>query len=115
MLCIDKEIIDWLFNTFGGHIYIKSENRKPHYHQKWCWYLTKAEDVVPFLKKAIPYLKLKKNRAILTLEYKKKALKTRGQFIKKISPKEKIRREEIFKQIKYENQRMGMRNIQWQV
>ena len=56
-----KELIDWLYGTFGGHVcpMIEREgNRKPQYR----WKLRKQEmkDILPLV---IPYFQIKKKEA----------------------------------------------------
>jgi Txe/YoeB family toxin of Txe-Axe toxin-antitoxin module len=75
---VNREVIEWLKNSFGGYFHerkFKNDNWKNAY----CWTLTDKR-VVPFLKKIIPYLKIKRKQAevILKREKLKEKLKNMG-------------------------------------
>ena len=66
-----KELIDWLYNTFGGHTYTTKQitSRKLQYR----WVLRKLE-IKKLLPLVLPYLKIKKEEAeqsIILTEIKK--------------------------------------------
>ena len=68
---IEFESIDLVCNEMGfGHYNINGArknrpNSKPIYH----WYLRGKNNVIPFLKEVIPYLRVKKKRAEFLLEF----------------------------------------------
>ncbi len=103
---VDKEIIDWIYKTFGGFVYKKRDDREKQYHTLWSWEVSKAEYLIPFLENIIPYLKLKKYRAKLLLDLKKRVLKTKKLYLKKIEEDDRKHREKILKALRNENQRL---------
>lgn len=60
-----KPLIDWLGSVFGGFVYKRN-------HTKWKtryeWHL--GENAMELLKSLIPYLKIKKDQAILALGFR---------------------------------------------
>ena len=65
---VDGDIINWLQKSFGGSVHkrIFKTNSKDAY----CWTL-EGKNLVPFIEKVIPYLKLKRKQAELILEKRK--------------------------------------------
>jgi len=65
---VDKEIIDWLKDSYGGSIW----KRKFHNNSKdaYNWTL-EGKNLLPFLEKVRPYLKLKKKQADLLIQKEK--------------------------------------------
>jgi len=61
----NKEIHDWLVENFGGSV--SASNRWKRTYQ---WKLT-ANQAKEFLEKIVPYLKIKKEQAILAIEFQK--------------------------------------------
>ena len=62
IISVDKEIIDWLKNSFGGWIE-KRVYENERYNDSYCWTL-KGKRVGPFLKRVRPYLKLERKRRV---------------------------------------------------
>lgn len=107
VVMVDRIIIDWLLNKFGGCYYLFNKrnrgiNEKPTHH----WKLTNVDKIIPLLENIIPYLILKKNRAILALQLCYLVQKSKHSFRIKISQEEYELRSEIIKKIKMENQRL---------
>jgi len=107
IIMVDKIVIDWLFKKFGGSYYLfnrknRGINEKPTHH----WKLTNVDKIIPLLENIIPYLILKKNRAILALQLCYLVQKSKHSFGIKISQEEYELRSEIIKKIKMENQRL---------
>lgn len=69
---IDGRIVDWLYGTFGGYIYLVNNDThfpdgriyKNHEQYHWCVRCKKAD---VFLRKIYPFLKLKKKQAELAI------------------------------------------------
>lgn len=65
----DRELIDWLYDTFGGHI--SDNSHSPSYKRQrpcWAWRVTTRE-AGRFLKSIYPYLRIKKNQAEIAIEF----------------------------------------------
>jgi hypothetical protein len=60
----DKELVDWLLSTFGGHI--------SHYsHRKrlcWAWRVM-GNEAKRFLQSILPYLRIKKEQASIAIAF----------------------------------------------
>ena len=65
----NKEIIEWLRNSFGGYIFERAANGNQR--KSWTWALLYRK-VKPFIDAIYPYLRVKKKQA----EILKKFLKT---------------------------------------
>jgi hypothetical protein len=63
----NKEIIEWCKASFGGWIYKRIWKNGENHKDAYCWQLT-GSNLEPFLKKILPYLKIKKEQAKLVLE-----------------------------------------------
>ena len=65
----DRELIDWLHRTFGGHV---SDNSHSPSRSKqrpcWAWRVT-SRQAHGFLKKILPYLRTKKTQANIAIEF----------------------------------------------
>ena len=73
----DKELIDWLKNTFGGHISNNSHcpSRK---RQRPCWaWRVVGNKAKIFLEMIYPYLRVKKKQAELAIEFQKNVINIR--------------------------------------
>lgn len=79
----DKNVIDWMKETFGGCVWQQSVsgNRKPSYHYEMAGYAMRFH-----LLRLYPYFKIKKAHASLSLE-----------FLKTIRPKNTLRLSESVK------------------
>jgi hypothetical protein len=65
----DSYIPQWLHEKFSGSfIYIKRNRKHLNERTQYVWSVSKSIDVINFLEKIIPYLKIKKNRAKLALK-----------------------------------------------
>src|SRR5258708_36540022 len=65
----DRELIDWLHNTFGGHISDNSHgpSRK---EQRPCWaWRIMSKEAKGFLIRILPYLRTKKQQALIAIEF----------------------------------------------
>ncbi len=79
-----KETICWIYNRFGGRV--GKHPYKPPYKKVYYWTAVSLE-AGDIIKTFLPYLKIKKKRALLVAEFLK--LK-RGNFDKKLKYKNKI-------------------------
>lgn len=102
---VDKEIIDWLKNSYGGNVWKREfdNNCKDAY----TWTL-EGKKLLPFLEKVKPYLKLKKIQAELLIkkEKLKKYQVNKGARIGVVYPQEiKDRIDYFYKEIRRLNHR----------
>lgn len=66
----DKRLLDWFQAKFGGYVRIKDRKiSNPKWAVAWDWYLTRP-DTIPFLKKMIPFIKLKQDQLHLAMAIK---------------------------------------------
>lgn len=97
------ELVEFLHNNFGGHLDKMRIYSQPNRKMSAMWTLSNGINVGPFLKKLLPYLKVKNKQADLILEYiekypyKKMRQKDKGNII--------LKRLEIYKQIRLLNHR----------
>ena len=64
----DARLIHWLHDRFGGGVSVRprlNQRQKPC----WMWTLSSAE-IVPFINAVAPFLRLKREQALLLLEYR---------------------------------------------
>lgn len=54
----DKDTIDWLHKTFGGHIYFRPR-RKQHYKDTWQWHMH-GEKAIELYMKIYTFLQIKR-------------------------------------------------------
>jgi hypothetical protein len=82
----NREVIDSLLAHFGGHLYVR-EYINPKYKTCYYWYFYGLTNVVSFLQKLLPFLVIKKEKALKTIEIIGKYLSTprgqRGTFLEK--------------------------------
>lgn len=110
----NKEIIFWFKESFGGNIHLRKFLGNPK--DAYCWTLA-GEKIVPILDSIIPYLKIKKEQAMLvkklrktycseSYEYINRTAKNGGHLTSKTT-KENILdvREKYYKQIRELNHR----------
>lgn len=64
---IDHRLVDFFLQTFGGHIYTETPKRLSK-RVIYRWKLH-ANDAIEFLKLVLPYLKFKRERAKLAIEF----------------------------------------------
>ena len=95
---IEPEAIDLILNTMKfGNMHIdgarKSRpNSKPIYH----WYLRNKNEAVPFLEKIIPFLRIKKNRALHVLDFCKHLQQYKNPCYRGLSKDELDYREDMY-------------------
>jgi hypothetical protein len=65
----NKETIDWLKNSFGGSV---NKRTFPNKNNKdaYCWTL-EGKNILPFLLRIYPYLKIKREQCKLLIDFKK--------------------------------------------
>ena len=98
----NKDIIEWLKNSFGGYM---ENGKNNHGSEYYCWTLKNTVKLLPFIQRIIPYLRLKKERAELLRKFMKRKLLTRradGTY-EHLSPQELKIREEMFQSMKQLN------------
>jgi hypothetical protein len=61
---IDKELIDWLLNTFGGHL--SDYSHRPRHC--WVWRVM-GNEAKQFLQSILPYLRIKKKQAEIAIAF----------------------------------------------
>lgn len=66
----NKDLIDWLQDTFGGLVYSRNSTKNPHWRTKYEWVLDgkMTEHLIP---KVQPYLIIKGDQASLGLRFRK--------------------------------------------
>lgn len=63
----DKNIIEWLKDSFGGFISYRKEH--DNCRESFSWAMTSVKSVKPFIEKVYPYLKVKKQQALLIKDF----------------------------------------------
>ena len=63
----DKEVVEWLYNTFGGYFYLH-RSFNPRWKNSYRWYL-QYQSCRNFLEWVLPYLRVKREQAKLALKY----------------------------------------------
>jgi len=58
----NKELIDWLYNSFGGYLSERKFNDN-RWNDAYVWCIKGTKKVSPFIEKVYPYLKIKKEHA----------------------------------------------------
>ena len=68
---IEPEAIDFILKELNaGHVYLSGARKdRPNSKPIYQWYLRRAGELDSFLKGIIPFLKVKKNRALFLLDY----------------------------------------------
>lgn len=65
----DRSLIDWLLSTFGGHVSDNSHSPSRK-NQRPCWaWRTMGTQAKVFLQDISPYLRIKKDQALLAIEF----------------------------------------------
>jgi len=69
---VDKKVVKWLHNNFGGYFYLHPANIKnhPNWRDSYRWYL-QNQHCIKFLNLILKYLKIKQKQAIYALEFLK--------------------------------------------
>ena len=66
----NEAVMAWVSRVFGGHYLTGSNlNRKPHYKTRFSWTLANFPDIEKFTLGVLPYLIVKRDQALLTLEF----------------------------------------------
>ena len=102
----NKEIIEWMHKSFGGSLYFR-DFKSETLRNAWTWTL-EGKSIVLFLKKVIPYLKIKKAQAQLLLkrEELKLELENKGHRWGMVYPEEVLNDlEKLFQELKRLNKR----------
>lgn len=63
----NKEIIDWIKDSFGWRIYERTYKNNPIYKNAFCWQY-QSRNIKPILESIYPYLKIKRKQCELVLE-----------------------------------------------
>ena len=66
----NKEVIEWIFNIFGGSITKQTPSAEDNKKVCWHWWL-RAEEAVHILQNILPFLKIKKRQAEIGIELQK--------------------------------------------
>lgn len=74
---IDTILAPWLDSTFGGHSYI-TKKRDGYNYPDYHWYIC-SDKAMRFLEKLLPYLKLKKEEALVAIQFQKQKIKSRNR------------------------------------
>ncbi|MBK9272788.1 MAG: hypothetical protein IPM48_14480 [Saprospiraceae bacterium] len=64
----NKEIIDWLYKSFGGTFETRTKNTSPNCRVSYGWQLRKLQ-AIEFLKIIYPYLMVKRKQAEVLFRY----------------------------------------------
>jgi hypothetical protein len=94
---INKELIYWLKDSFGGSIYERKGIGKNR--DSYCWTLENKKVLKPFLQKVYPYLKIKKEEAIVMLKFFKTF--SENSFIKTVGGGQHLKQEVIDQRVNY--------------
>ena len=94
----DKEVVEWLKNTFGGFTSNNSNcpSKRKHWKVLWVWCISSIQ-AKDFLKMIYPYLRIKKKQAELAIRFrenKKDMLNQKRDFqIKEVNQRDWYRQE----------------------
>lgn len=104
---IDKDFIEWLKNSFGGHTSKRIKQNGDADSYEWE---IKNSNVIPFIKKIHPYLKIKGKQVIVLNNFFSTYGKENhtSRFIK---DEVRERREKLYWQIRELNQKKGKNSI----
>ena len=61
-----RGVLDWVHQTFGGHISDNAERYTPRNHQTWRWRVS-SEKACQILEMLLPFLHIKKQQATLAI------------------------------------------------
>lgn len=89
----DKRLIDWLKTTFGGSVYSRKSLKNPNWRRKYEWINVNPEDMLPEI---LPFLKIKKEQAMLAIKFRKTFVKKKHR----LTEETKLLRAECYKQMK---------------
>ena len=88
----DKGLIDWLTTSVGGTSAICNQAAPLHHKTVWRWY-ARGHEALPILNSLLPYLRVRKQRAKLGLQFGPTLKAARGQ---RLSPDEDQLRQRLF-------------------
>ena len=63
----DRQLMDWLSLTFGGHVHRVGRRDVAHWKPEYTWYLN-GQGAVEMLSLVAPYMHVKRSRAELAIE-----------------------------------------------
>jgi hypothetical protein len=73
----NREVMDWVAKNFGGKVLTGSnKNRNPKHKTRYTWALSSFSDIEKFTLGILPYLIVKRQQALLTLEFCRTGQKT---------------------------------------
>jgi len=97
----DLLVLQWVQSIFGGFVRPRKRNQKAPYARKWTpiydW-TPDAEGIEKFLLSVVPYLRIKKRQAELTLEFLKTRQDRKVEY--RLSSDVRKRREEMYMEIR---------------
>jgi len=64
----NKWLVEWLRFSFGGTVYKHAEAQNERQERCWRWYI-KHQKAADFLRLILPYLKMKRDQAVLAIEF----------------------------------------------
>ena len=105
----DARLIHWLQERFDGSVTVRPRNN-PRQKPCWIWTLT-GSDIEPFIGAVEPYLRLKREQALLLLEYRttvipgQKGGRSQGGHAKKTTPAIRANRLEMKSRLQLLNKR----------
>lgn len=89
----NRDVMTWIAKTFGGKVLTGSNaNRNPKYKTRYSWTLSSFKDIERVTISILPYLIVKRQQAILTLEFCRTANPKIGEWL---SPEVQQKRDEI--------------------
>lgn len=66
----NREVMDWVAKNFGGKVLTGSnKSRNPKYKTRYTWALSSFKDIEKFTIGILPYLIVKRQQALLTVEF----------------------------------------------
>lgn len=77
----NKEIIQWLKDSFGGTLYYRKRDND-NWKNALCWTL-EGKNLIPFIDKIYPYLRVKKKQAEIVKKFRKTFKKGSYSYIKR--------------------------------
>ena len=99
----NKDVIDWLSNNFGGHVYeIKRHSqRNPKWKKRFEWHFVPSREYQWVLKGILPFLIIKKRQVEIALAF----MATIGKSKYRLSPEQFNLRESLHQELKKLNSR----------
>ena len=96
----DKRMILWLQRTFGGNVNNQHLPENPKWNPSWKWVICAKEDLKTFLELISPYLKFKREQAILVLNFLRKYPKHHGRKTSEAEKQEYLKVKNQLKRLK---------------